>query len=248
MLWGWHPGGDRAPVSVPHDVFVARFKQWAAAGGPCPSEVGPAAELASRARNFAPSNASVRAPLARALHCHFSVRLDEALQDVVSLHRAQHRRRRKDSRLPAKGPHLRGTLALMGNPGGVGIGQRGLLDVPPGARLFGDGDDIALRARQIVVRVTQVGCRAEAAEPEGICGRAERGRLPMQARGVAPPGLLRQEDRRVVKAARLHDHARRDRGQPVLGRGRGGQPSVATRAAGTQSPSFSVEGMGTSPV
>ncbi len=38
VLWGWHPGGPRAPVSVPHDVFVARFKQWAAAGGPCPEQ------------------------------------------------------------------------------------------------------------------------------------------------------------------------------------------------------------------
>lgn len=36
VLWGWHPGGTRAPVSVPHDEFVAKFKQWAAAGGPCP--------------------------------------------------------------------------------------------------------------------------------------------------------------------------------------------------------------------
>jgi hypothetical protein len=23
---------------VPHDEFVAKFKQWAAAGGPCPEE------------------------------------------------------------------------------------------------------------------------------------------------------------------------------------------------------------------
>jgi hypothetical protein len=38
VLWGWHPGGEREPVSVPHDVFVAKFKQWAAAGGPCPGE------------------------------------------------------------------------------------------------------------------------------------------------------------------------------------------------------------------
>ena len=38
VLWGWHPGGARAPVPVPHDQFVAKFKQWAAAGGPCPSE------------------------------------------------------------------------------------------------------------------------------------------------------------------------------------------------------------------
>lgn len=36
VLWGWNPGGTRAPVPVPHDRFVARFKQWAAAGGPCP--------------------------------------------------------------------------------------------------------------------------------------------------------------------------------------------------------------------
>jgi hypothetical protein len=36
VLWGWSPGGTRAPVSVPHDQFVARFKEWAAAGGPCP--------------------------------------------------------------------------------------------------------------------------------------------------------------------------------------------------------------------
>lgn len=36
VLWGWSPGGTRAPVSVPHVQFVARFKQWAAAGGPCP--------------------------------------------------------------------------------------------------------------------------------------------------------------------------------------------------------------------
>ena len=35
--WGWNPGGERAPVSVPRDVFVAKFKEWAAAGGPCPN-------------------------------------------------------------------------------------------------------------------------------------------------------------------------------------------------------------------
>jgi hypothetical protein len=47
VLWGWHPGGHRAPVSVPHDVFVARFKQWAAAGGPCPTEKVAAAHTAA---------------------------------------------------------------------------------------------------------------------------------------------------------------------------------------------------------
>ena len=39
VLWGWNPGGDRAPVPVPHAEFVAKFKQWAAAGGPCPVPV-----------------------------------------------------------------------------------------------------------------------------------------------------------------------------------------------------------------
>lgn len=36
--WGWNPGGDRDPVPVPRDVFVAKFKEWAAAGGPCPND------------------------------------------------------------------------------------------------------------------------------------------------------------------------------------------------------------------
>ncbi len=37
VLWAWDPGGDRAPVSVPHAQFVAKFTQWVVAGGPCPS-------------------------------------------------------------------------------------------------------------------------------------------------------------------------------------------------------------------
>ena len=36
--WGWNPGGERAPVPVPRAEFVAKFKQWAAAGGPCPGD------------------------------------------------------------------------------------------------------------------------------------------------------------------------------------------------------------------
>jgi hypothetical protein len=36
VLWGWDPGTGRLPVSVPHDQFVAAFKLWADAGGPCP--------------------------------------------------------------------------------------------------------------------------------------------------------------------------------------------------------------------
>lgn len=36
VLWGWNPGGNRAPVPVAHADFVVKFKEWAAAGGPCP--------------------------------------------------------------------------------------------------------------------------------------------------------------------------------------------------------------------
>jgi hypothetical protein len=36
VLWGWNPGVGRAPVSVPHDVFVASVKTWIAGGAPCP--------------------------------------------------------------------------------------------------------------------------------------------------------------------------------------------------------------------
>lgn len=37
VLWGWNPGGTRAPVPVPHAQFVAQFKAWADAGAPCPA-------------------------------------------------------------------------------------------------------------------------------------------------------------------------------------------------------------------
>jgi mono/diheme cytochrome c family protein len=36
VLWGWNPGGTRAPVPVPHAEFVAAFRTWADAGAPCP--------------------------------------------------------------------------------------------------------------------------------------------------------------------------------------------------------------------
>lgn len=36
VLWGWAPGGDRAPVPVPHERFVAAFKTWVDSGGDCP--------------------------------------------------------------------------------------------------------------------------------------------------------------------------------------------------------------------
>ena len=35
VLWGWSPGGGRAPVPVPHDEVVAKFRLWTAAGAPC---------------------------------------------------------------------------------------------------------------------------------------------------------------------------------------------------------------------
>jgi hypothetical protein len=38
VLWGWNPGVGRAPVSVPHDAFVAGFKTWIAGGAPCPAK------------------------------------------------------------------------------------------------------------------------------------------------------------------------------------------------------------------
>ncbi len=37
VLWGWAPGVGRAPVSIPHDAFVASFKTWIAGGAPCPA-------------------------------------------------------------------------------------------------------------------------------------------------------------------------------------------------------------------
>jgi hypothetical protein len=33
--WGWHPGPGRAPVTIARDEFVAKFKEWIAAGAPC---------------------------------------------------------------------------------------------------------------------------------------------------------------------------------------------------------------------
>src|SRR5579863_3382981 len=45
VLWGWDPGVGRAPVAIPHDVFVAGFKAWIAGGAPCPAAGGsPAAK------------------------------------------------------------------------------------------------------------------------------------------------------------------------------------------------------------
>lgn len=45
VLWGWAPGAGRAPVDVPHAEFVAAFRSWVEAGGPCP---GPEAQATGR--------------------------------------------------------------------------------------------------------------------------------------------------------------------------------------------------------
>ena len=37
VMWGWNPGEGRNPVPMPHDEFVAKVKQWRAAGAPCPA-------------------------------------------------------------------------------------------------------------------------------------------------------------------------------------------------------------------
>ena len=37
VLWGWSPGFGRKPVEIPHAQFVAAFKTWSDAGGPCPA-------------------------------------------------------------------------------------------------------------------------------------------------------------------------------------------------------------------
>ncbi len=36
VLWGWSPGEDRAPVAMPHDMFVRVFSGWIDGGCPCP--------------------------------------------------------------------------------------------------------------------------------------------------------------------------------------------------------------------
>jgi hypothetical protein len=38
VLWGWEPGPGRSKPPISHADFVARMRQWAAAGGPCPAE------------------------------------------------------------------------------------------------------------------------------------------------------------------------------------------------------------------
>ena len=36
VLWGWHPGESRTPVSMPQSEFLAKVKVWADNGASCP--------------------------------------------------------------------------------------------------------------------------------------------------------------------------------------------------------------------
>jgi mono/diheme cytochrome c family protein len=38
VAWGWSPGEGRTAIPMPRDEFVAKVKQWQAAGAPCPSD------------------------------------------------------------------------------------------------------------------------------------------------------------------------------------------------------------------
>lgn len=41
VLWGWNPGGGRAPVPVPLATFQSNVRRWVAMGAACPTEAGP---------------------------------------------------------------------------------------------------------------------------------------------------------------------------------------------------------------
>ena len=45
VMWGWNPGEGRTPIPMPHEEFVAKVKQWQAAGAPCPTDTGKRAKL-----------------------------------------------------------------------------------------------------------------------------------------------------------------------------------------------------------
>ncbi len=36
VMWGWNPGGNRAPIPIPHEEFISVLKVWEAAGAHCP--------------------------------------------------------------------------------------------------------------------------------------------------------------------------------------------------------------------
>lgn len=52
VLWGWNPGFGRKPVAVPHAEFVAAFKRWADAGGPCPADGPRTASIGAAPASF----------------------------------------------------------------------------------------------------------------------------------------------------------------------------------------------------
>lgn len=39
VMWGWNPGEGRNAVPMPQDEFVAKVKQWQAAGAPCSADL-----------------------------------------------------------------------------------------------------------------------------------------------------------------------------------------------------------------
>jgi hypothetical protein len=43
VLWGWHPGEGRTPVSMSQQEFLAKVAEWAAKGAACPIQTGQAA-------------------------------------------------------------------------------------------------------------------------------------------------------------------------------------------------------------
>jgi hypothetical protein len=45
VMWGWNPGEGRTPIPMPHEEFVAKVKQWQAAGATCPTDTGKRAKL-----------------------------------------------------------------------------------------------------------------------------------------------------------------------------------------------------------
>jgi hypothetical protein len=36
VLWGWHPGDGRNPVSMPHPEFAQKMVEWEKNGAACP--------------------------------------------------------------------------------------------------------------------------------------------------------------------------------------------------------------------
>ncbi len=40
VLWGWHPGEGRSPISMPESEFLAKVREWATNGAACPAGAG----------------------------------------------------------------------------------------------------------------------------------------------------------------------------------------------------------------